>query len=80
MKVCEICGADFKPKGRQRACNSCKEGISDAMRKEGLQAEDASETTKPERSLKPVRPIERFGRNRMVMPGQMGVRIIRRGN
>ena len=53
MKTCEKCGEDFIPRGRQRVCRECKNGVQERV-------QEAEET-------KPTRPAERF--SRMVFGG-----------
>lgn len=71
MKICIDCGHEFKPRGRQKLCDRCKDeenALQEAGEEGKLQAPDAEK----------VRPVDRFSGNRVVFPGQVGMRV-RRG-
>ena len=65
MRICDQCGEQFTPKGRQKVCKVCKDGMQERLQ--------TPEETKPQR------PIDRFAGNRVIFPGQVGMRL-RRGN
>ncbi len=78
MKTCIACGDEFVPRGRQTICTPCRRATN-AVRIETKEkvTSKAQPATDPEPKV--LRPLEKFGRNRPVFPGQLGVRIIRRG-
>ena len=63
MKICEQCDKEFVPKGRQKVCKECKNGVQ--------------EVSEQEKEARPTRPIERF-RTNWVQPGCVGVRRVAR--
>ncbi len=61
MKICEQCGEYFTPRGRQRVCKVCKDGVQ--------------ETVPKEQEAKAQRPLDRF-RTNAVQPGCVGFRHV----
>ena len=62
MKTCEQCGEEFKPRGRQKVCQECKDGVQEVSQ---------------EQETKAQRPLERF-RTNVVQPGCVGWRRVAR--
>ncbi len=61
MKTCVECGSEFVPKGRQKVCKVCKDGVQ--------------EVSEQKQEAKAQRPLERF-RTNAVFPGCVGYRRV----